>query len=157
MRDNQPPFSANKEWTPEEKMLWLVSKGAPPHFRLTTVAEINRISVACEAGETRNRQMTAILTLAAQLLEERGYMEPRASLTQVAKAAGQAAFDARRFERATTTAIERIEKTLEFLKLLCEHSQTPVHMIDVASEAAALYETHKFLIAQRDAKWEHAQ
>lgn len=140
------------DWSPEQRARWLASKGAPPHFRLTTVNEVNRVAEACLTGERINILMRSLLDSVRDMLIVYGYLETTAKIQDAIPAVGQAGFDARRFERATTAAIERLESTEKFLKLLATQSQTPANTIDIAGEVSAVSFTLAFLRAQRDAK-----
>lgn len=144
---NQP----SKPLPPVERDLWLKLRGAPPDWRIITVDEATQMQLAIEHDARKLMALDAEMKAAIGQLDSFGYWTSEPDLKN---ACASAAFDARRYERATSAAIMTLEGTEKFLALLATHSQTPVHMIDIATEAAAVASTLKFLRAQSEARRE---
>lgn len=140
---------SDKPVPPVERDLWLKLRGAPADWRIITVDEASKMQQAIEHDARRLMALDMETRAAIAQLDSFGYWEGEPDLKN---AAGAAAFDARKFERATIWAIERIEKNIAFLNLMAEHSQTPVNMIDIAVEITLMSSTLKTLCAQRDAR-----
>lgn len=150
--NGQPPNGAPREprlpvMNPQERMVWLASHRAPPYFRLVTTAEMSILEVQLRRAAVYESEFRSTIVE----LDRWGYWK---EFPDVRTAASTAAFDARRHERATKAAIERLEKTIPFLDLLISEDDSPTRRIDLLNERAALSETLAFLKAQDAARVE---
>lgn len=110
MKNNVPPGSnpdpRRGDMTPIERQLWLKLRNAPPNMLLVTQEEFAAI----------HNQMQRALALDAECkaaideLDAYGYWLTEPDLKN---AAGSAAFDARRYERATTHAIGVLQRVVD--------------------------------------------
>lgn len=146
--DAPPPPMPPASWNPQERGVWLVSHRAPSNMRLVTINEITMLEGHCQRGLAVQLEIDT----AAKELDSFGYWQDYPGIAPACKAA---AFDARRYERATTAAIERLDKSLPFLNGLAEQiaklgmpKETFPMIGDLISETYELGEALKFLKAQ---------
>lgn len=149
MTNGEPINGAPKlpSMTPDERALWLASKGAPEEMMLVTTAEWGRVMRALKAEHAVRTGHEAGIGLLIMILGEYYKTEP-----DLRNAVGAVVFDAERFKKCVDLALPNLRAMLDKLdKAIVRVNTNPISAnIDLLDVSSRLGEVIKLMSDAKD-------